>query len=261
MNAYVTCISNLNDDGFLRGVLVLHKSLMLTNPKYPFYCLVSDVVPSDAIAKLEAHGINVIIKPQIDVSAYTGRKNDDYDSRFFKLKIFELDEFEKIVFLDADMLIMKNIDDLFDYEPISVCKDDYQFTGLKNIDNPGCNSGLMVISPDQDMYNKCVQYIPEAIKNGSHGDDQKIISHFLDNPTWLSPAYNMTSVMMDTACYREHYFNLKYKDIRIFHYTWTWKPFMYEHFPIKRFINILYKRRFCELKSLIYYYKIMKQVI
>lgn len=257
MNAYVTCLST---DKFLNGVLVLYQSLKNTNPKYPFYCIVSDDLSKETLDTMTKCGVDYIVMEHIDVSHLTGRAMSEWDSHYFKFRLFQLFQFEKIVFLDADMLVMHNLDELFDNEPISVCKDDYQFTGIKNKEDIGLNSGLMVLQPDQNFFDKVMEQLPVFISKGIKGD-QKIINSILKDPKWLSPVYNMTPTMIDTICYREKYYDFKYEDIKVVHFTWTEKPFYDRKLPFKRFIKILKARRFSELKALKAYYKAMDQIM
>jgi len=62
-----------------------------------------------------------------------------------KFHIFNLIQFDKIIFLDADLLILKNLDHLFD-KPHMTAALDGEYFGLWE-GWPHFNSGCMVIEP------------------------------------------------------------------------------------------------------------------
>jgi glycogenin glucosyltransferase len=53
---------------------------------------------------------------------------------FTKLRIWQQTKFTKIVFFDADVIALKNVDELFQYEELSAVEDCCEFF----------NSGMMV---------------------------------------------------------------------------------------------------------------------
>ena len=65
---------------------------------------------------------------------------------FSKLRAWTLTQFDKCVFLDADTLVIQNIDDLFEREELSAAPD---------IGWPDCfNSGVFVFRPCMETYDK-----------------------------------------------------------------------------------------------------------
>lgn len=94
MKAYISMIST---DDFMIGALALYESLQKTNPKYPFYLLITEKVSKECEQKLKSYGINVI---RDDSSIINKNQLDDHrwNFTFDKLKIFKLEQFNKIVF-------------------------------------------------------------------------------------------------------------------------------------------------------------------
>ena len=256
MKAYISCLST---DNYLMGILVLNKSLENTGTKYPHYCMVASSVSKSTIDSLERNNVKVIIKDPINVEEYTHKAMTGWYYTYFKLRIFELTQFEKLVFLDADMIVLQNLDELFDYEPIAACADGYQFTGIKDATNTGCNSGLMVIKPDVNLYNQMLQKLPEYIAEGKSGD-QGIVNYFISGDNWLPEIYNMTPNMIDKACYREKYYKFKYKDIKVVHFIWKFKPFFATKLSIKKTVDLIIRTHFYEIKVLRTYYKVMASI-
>ena len=148
--AYVTLLSG---ESYLSGVIVLHRSLKAADALYPLYCLLSSTVPEDIRMTLEHEGVRCI---RLESSAVDKAVNDDseafshWNNTFDKLFVWGLTQFEKIVFLDSDMLIVRNIDSLFDKPPFSAVSADSSYPGNEGWAG-GLNSGLMVISPDETM--------------------------------------------------------------------------------------------------------------
>lgn len=253
---YVACLCT---DNYLSGVLVLYESLRKTNPKYPFLCLVSSNVSDATIGELKKRNIAYKVKELVDVSELVGSPMNGWDYTYFKFRIFELEEYEKVVYLDSDMIVMNNIDELFDEEPIAACSDGYQFTGKKDNADCGCNSGLLVIKPDKTLFEKLIAKIPAYIKSGRSGD-QGILSKFLEGDRWLPEIYNMTPNMVDKACYRTKYYDFKYKDVKVFHFIWRFKPFMTNQLSFKNTVGLLARGHFHEIMVLRKYYGIMKEL-
>jgi alpha-N-acetylglucosamine transferase len=69
-----------------------------------------------------------------------------------KFEIFNLTQFDKIIYLDADIMMLKNIDHLFEYPHLTSALDGEYF----NIwpDKPHFNAGILVIEPNSDEYKK-----------------------------------------------------------------------------------------------------------
>lgn len=80
----------------------------------------------------------------------------DLGVTFTKLHAWKLTEYNKCVFLDADTLVLQNVDDLFDRPELSAAPD---------IGWPDCfNSGVFVFIPSQETYTALVSH---ALDHGS----------------------------------------------------------------------------------------------
>ena len=119
MRAYVTLLSSKS---YLQGVVVLNRSLVASGSRYPFYCVLSVSIDEETEQILRKEGIRCI---RLLHSAVTGNINplgqgfSHWNYTFDKLLIWGLTQFEKIVFLDCDMLVVRNIDGLFEHDPFS----------------------------------------------------------------------------------------------------------------------------------------------
>jgi len=95
----------------------------------------------------------------------------DLGVTFTKLHCWRLTQFTKAVFMDADTLVVQNIDDLFEREEFSAAPD----PGW-----PDCfNSGVFVYRPSEETYNSLLQF---ALSAGSFdGGDQGLLNMYFSD--------------------------------------------------------------------------------
>ncbi|KAK2758368.1 hypothetical protein FQN54_004218 [Arachnomyces sp. PD_36] len=109
---WTTLITNA---AYIPGLITLDYSLKKSGSKYPLVALYTDTFPAEGHAALDARGIPKKHVPYLLPSVH---KDYEEDSRFYdcwsKLTAFSLVDFERIVMLDSDMLVMKNMDELMD---------------------------------------------------------------------------------------------------------------------------------------------------
>lgn len=171
--AYITLITNEN---YLNGALTLAQSVKNTKTKIPFFVLVPDNINERVIEKLTLNDVKYI--KFADSQTEQVETNHYWKDTITKLRVFALTEFDKIVFLDADAIVFKNIDFLFEKPHLSAVAAGKEL----HPDWVYLNSGLMVIEPDKEHYNAMVSLIEEAhnecIKAGRPFGDQDVISKF-----------------------------------------------------------------------------------
>lgn len=166
------------EDDYLKGLLVLCYSLQKSNPRYPFLLLTASSLSRPVLNKLEANNISVrMINPlESPIRGWTHRR---WRSTYSKLRIFEQTEYEKIVYLDADMLICKNIDELFDKPHMSAVNSGGMLPEYP--DWIQLNSGLLVIEPAKVDVNDMHGKIGEVGVRGS-GDQGFLHAYYPDWP-------------------------------------------------------------------------------
>lgn len=232
MRAYVTLLSSRF---YFEGVLVLSRSLKAVQARYPFYCVLSVSVEDDVQKKLENEGINCI---RLSHMAVDGNVNPEglsfshWNFTFDKLQIWGLTQFEKIVFLDSDMLIVRNIDRLFEYEPFSAVVAGSLYPGNEHWTE--LNSGIMVIVPDENVKQNLMSLIKIEIEAGKRENrligDQDVIKRYL--PEWkyqqhlhLDQGYNVFADFL-TYYIRHAGYSLDRtgKDIYVIHFIGKAKP-------------------------------------
>ncbi|KAF5001684.1 hypothetical protein FGRMN_851 [Fusarium graminum] len=111
---WTTLITNTD---YLPGLLTLEHSLRTVNSRYPLVALYTDSFPPEGHAALRARGIATQHIPYL---LPTKGKDFTNDPRFYdcwsKLTPFSLIEYERVVQLDSDMLVLRNMDELMDIE-------------------------------------------------------------------------------------------------------------------------------------------------
>ncbi|NWS43679.1 GLYG2 protein, partial [Probosciger aterrimus] len=141
---------------------------------------------------------------------------------FTKLHCWTLTHYSKCVFMDADTLVLCNVDELFDREEFSAAPD----SGW-----PDCfNSGVFVFRPSLKTYNLLLQF---AAEHGSFdGGDQGLLNSFFSN--WATAdigkhlpfLYNLSSSAVYTYVPAFNHFG---NDAKIVHFLGSRKPWNYKY--------------------------------
>ncbi|AJD80789.1 P13 [Pseudoplusia includens SNPV IE] len=121
MYAYVTLV--MLGDEYVKGALALAKSILYTNTVHDLVCMVTSDVSERAVKILERVYDKVVV---VDFISYpcppmlSNRQNQMYrpwiDYAFTKWQCLSLTDYDKILYLDADHIVIKNIDHLFALE-------------------------------------------------------------------------------------------------------------------------------------------------
>jgi glycogenin glucosyltransferase len=151
--------------------------------------------------------VNVLDSNDQENLALIGRP--DLGLTFTKLHAWRLTEYEKAVFLDADTLVLQNVDELFDRPEISAAPDigkDFILILIQFVLGwpDYFNSGVFVFKPSLETYRQLVQF---GIEEGSFdGGDQGLLNKWFKN--WresdashrLPFTYNMTAGKLEIFC-------------------------------------------------------------
>ncbi len=230
--AYITVLST---NEYLIGVLVLNESLIKVNSKYKLVVLINDNISEETISILKQNNIETIKINSIDLPEWIINKNSsrhvNWNYTFDKLAIFELTQFEKIVFLDSDMFVRNNIDELFEKPHMSATVDRCDTILVKD-NYQKLTSGMLVIEPKDGIMSEFQQILTdEGIRdNYQNIGDQDIIQ--LYDKEWenkkelhLSVKYNMFFLDIDYYVKKGIY---KLEDISIIHFITANKPWIYD---------------------------------
>ncbi len=160
--AYVTLVTN---DDFVTGARVLAKSIKAAGCRYPLVVLTT--FEADTLQPLRDLGCDVrLVSPPAVSEGFKQRHARDQVhgkapftkgnkpafhnplDNFAKLELWRLTEFEKIVFLDADTMMLRPCDRLFDYPAFCAAPNVY----AELADFNRMNSGVFVAAPSAQTY-------------------------------------------------------------------------------------------------------------
>mgnify|MGYP004448662909 FL=1 len=261
-NVYATLLST---PSYAIGVIALYWNLKEVKSKYPFVCFCSKCIDDATIKILSEVGIECVrLNDEINIPSRTQMESHSMNT-FDKLLLWGATEYNKMVFLDSDMLVVSNIDELFDYKNFAACA----AGNLIHNDWTRLNSGLLVIEPSERIKEDLVEIINGELflswENRSIGD-QDIINMYI--PNWfekkelvLSEGYNM--FYKNIGIYKKLYgysFDNSEKQIKIVHFVGKEKPWHHNmiyttFFCIKEFFTNRYT-----VGSYIHYYRLLLRV-
>ncbi len=105
----------LTQPGYAVGVRALHRSLINSGSHYPLVVMVTDKI--DAATRQLMRDEGCLLRDVAPLSPNPQLANSYANARFAevwtKLRVWTLTEFKRIAFLDADMLVTQNMDELF----------------------------------------------------------------------------------------------------------------------------------------------------
>lgn len=154
--SFVTLATNTN---YVLGALTLAASLRNVNTTRQLTVLITREVPNPLQQQLREVFDHVELVDVLDSGDSTNLellKRPELGVTFTKLHCWRLTQFRKCVFLDADCLVLKNVDELFERD---------EFAAVTDIGWPDCfNSGVFVFRPSADTYNSLLNF---AVQVGS----------------------------------------------------------------------------------------------
>ena len=232
MYAYVTLVTNA-DYGI--GALALARSLRAVGSAWPLVVLATDGAGS--IDALESEGCIVRnIRPlplsadfrarhererQHAAAPFTKGEKPAFHNpldNFCKLRLWRLTDYRRVVFLDADTLVVRNIDKLFGYPQFSAAPNLYETLA----DMHRLNSGVFVAAPSVATYQSMLERLDAPAKFWRRTDQTFLASYF---PDWHGLPYTFNALQY-------LYFNLpalwRWSSIRVVHYQYE-KPWQKDH--------------------------------
>jgi glycogenin len=123
---------------------------------------------------------------------------------FTKLALWKQTEYSKVVYLDADIVVLQNLDHLFDIDVV--------FAAAPDIGWPDAfNTGLMALSPSMSDYWALMALAQSG--DSFDGADQGLLNQYYQHKNWhrLSFTYNCTpsAEYQWEPAYRYHKSNIK----------------------------------------------------
>lgn len=225
--AFVTLATNSD---YVIGAAALIRSLRRTGTTADLVVMYTDL-PGDDLARISALGarlVQVDLLPTSDAfnalhgrdrlhgaAPFTKGEKPPFHTpldNFAKLRLWQLD-YERVVFIDADAIVLQNIDRLFDYPEFSAAPNVYESLG----DFHRLNSGVFTARPGAATFDAMLAHLDRPGQFWRRTDQTFLESYF---PNWHGlPVFdNMLQYV---------WMNLpdlwRWQDIRILHFQYE-KP-------------------------------------
>lgn len=246
--AYVTLTTN---DNYFQGIKVLSKSLKNVGSKAPLYCMVTPTVSQETKLKMKNEKICEPIVVQSIASPYSDTVQSRWADTFTKLRVFELVQFSTVIFLDADMIVLHNIDHLFD---VLVSNRDESGQEVKTLAAAmDCcdhfNSGVMVLKPSSKTFAQMIKGMRSGELQSYDKADQGLLnSYYGKNFVRLDFRYNVDQMHV---IHYPHAYDLN-NDVSVLHYVHVkpWNDHQYDSMTPSSSTNKLFESEMNELKKL-----------
>jgi lipopolysaccharide biosynthesis glycosyltransferase len=198
----------------LQGVLALNQSIKDAS-KYPLLVLCYNVfkTTTDILDKndVQYRVINMISSPH-EAARYRGV--------YTKIHVFKLIEFDRVIFLDADTIMLKNVDDLFTQDI------EFGATALHGVElnDKEFSPGMMVVKPSGAVYSDLM--IQKDVTPTYDGGDQGFLNKFFEDKWYHIPdEYHVTKRIFK---HHQDKWNAMLGNVRILHYPgskpWSSEP-------------------------------------
>lgn len=232
MNRYVTLVTNPD---YVIGARALARSLQMVEAAWPLVVLTPRDLPG--LDELEALDCSVRLVDPLPVSAAFRARHDrrtqhtlapftkgnkplfhDPLDNFVKLRLWELEEIDKAVFLDADTVVIGNIDHLFGFPEFVAAPNLYESLA----DFHRMNSGVFVAAPNRYTFDAMLAHLDQPDRFWRRTDQTFLEEYF---PAWHGLPY-----IFNTLQYV--WFNFPqlwaWDRIKVIHYQYE-KPWQTDH--------------------------------
>lgn len=224
MKAYFTLVSN----EYVPGAVALIKSLK-KHTNIPIHFIDIDLTEENILRLESLGGIREKVKKLRSLKAKykEWHINEKFANNCFnKLHVWNFD-YETVVYLDSDTIVVKSIDHLFDLPyPLAACPVLNVDLNLKTrqisnfrFDPNRFNSGVMVIKPDKITFKSMIEN--KDIVETYDGADQGFLNNYFKKWHALNCNYNVTKRVYK---FTEIWNKIK-DDVFVYHFTTT-KPWI-----------------------------------
>ncbi|KAG7845384.1 hypothetical protein KL941_003230 [Ogataea angusta] len=230
MSAYALL---LLENTYLPGVLAVRKALSDTKAQFPVVLLYSaknvnkDTIALFAASKLFSDLINIDDNILVSNSPHTLEfvlNRPDLAYTLSKINLWRLVEYSKLVYLDADTLLLQNLDHLFAQN----------FDASQVMAAPDCgwpdlfNSGVMVLQPNMTVFQELMDLYEST--ESFDGADQGLLNHYFNPDLYHGGTSRWLRLPFIYNCtLNSHYeyfpaLQRYFQDIKVFHFIGDKKP-------------------------------------
>lgn len=203
--ALVTLLNEL----FVKGFKAMLDSLLKSNEWFNLPIIILDEnLRKETKEDLTKRYPNIIFEDvkkdeynQVNFNATSKRLRDTY----YKLDIFNIKGFDRLVFIDSDVIILRNIRKLFDCNaPFAAVKG---YDSVRDILRRDINSGVFVVNK-QYLNEETYKDLLTIVQTGHKMPDQKTINIYFQNKiTFLEKTFNVEKRMLFSRNFRQIFLN------------------------------------------------------
>jgi glycogenin glucosyltransferase len=201
-------------DEYVPGAEVLGRSLINTDTDVPRLVLTTSDVSEGARRRLTRQGWEIRDVERIPSPDGQARMFSRFAHTFTKLRAWELSDYDRVVILDSDTAVVRNVDELFARPSFAAAPDFFLPDRF--------NSGVMVIQPSRKTFGRMMQALANS---GTYdGGDQGFLNSFY--PDWyampvanrLPAGFNQPQFLYQFAKGRPAIRDVLDRETRVIHY-------------------------------------------
>jgi lipopolysaccharide biosynthesis glycosyltransferase len=173
------------------------KSIELHHSKYPLVVICTKNIESILGDTLTKEGIILKVVEPFDLS----NQNSAIKEAWFKLYAWTLEEYDRLLYLDGDTMIVRNVDHLFkidlnSYFGIAACKDWAKYRPYGEVQ---FNSGVMLLRPCKAVFDQMRQEMTKTeLYQAGEFADQLFLNFFWGKRLHILPqSYNLLTTIQD----------------------------------------------------------------
>ncbi len=229
---YITALTN---ERYIPGVMALARSLREVKSEYDLAVMIpteTGETLAEAIRDygvLDIPGTFLLIKESIhleETETVVDKKYSYWRDTFFKLQTAGCTEFDKVILLDCDQMVVKNIDHLFDAPAFTATT----CGRCVHEDWLSLSAGLLVLEPSRILHEQLISLIAPAIElkksKGLQAGDQDVFNQAC--PDWrnrpdlyIPEKYNICWGWIGDLCRKER---ITPADFYMIHFPGKEKP-------------------------------------
>ncbi|KAK4485512.1 hypothetical protein RD792_008154 [Penstemon davidsonii] len=156
--AYVTILHSSED--YICGAMALAQSIIQSNSTKDLVLLIDNHISLQSQNHLRASGWKIKRIQRIRSPFSTNGSYNEWN--YSKLRIWQLKEYDKVMFIDSDLIVKRNLDKFFIYP---------QLTAAGNYQKHFFNSGLMLVEPCKCTFDTLMKkrFVVESYNGGDQG--------------------------------------------------------------------------------------------
>lgn len=226
---YLTALTN---ERYIPGLMALVRSMKEVKTQYDMAIMIPESREKELKEKISDYGIQkiggvfIITQPDINIPLDVDIPDYYWKDTFFKLQAARCFEYKKIILLDRDQMAVRNIDHLFEKKHLTS-------TTCGRCVHPdwrSLSSGLLVIEPLEEFYNKLIACIKPAVERkrtrGLNVGDQDVFQEVYpewrnDDTLYITENYNICWGWIENLCKKEGY---DVNDFYMIHFPGKEKP-------------------------------------